>query len=357
MLLEGVFPALTTPFYPNGDLYLRKLEHNVARYSRTQLSGMVVLGSTGEAVLLDMDEQREILQVAIQAAAPEKVMIAGVGQESVRHTIALAERAAALQYDAVLVRTPHFYRKQLHRSDRPPLEMLTYFRTVADHSPLPVLLYSVPAFTQYDLPVEVIAELAHHENILGIKDSSGKPERIAEIVAATQFRKRKVPVTNVFTAVTARMLQSQPVNGGPTFITANSLSQGATAIAAAPPPAALKIRQKEVGFSVLTGGAATLHSALEAGASGAVLAFAACAPQCCYEVFTAWKEGDPALAEEKQQRIRQASLQVGAQMGVPGLKFACDLNGYYGGRPRLPLLPLTLAEQETVQAMMADIRY
>lgn len=357
MLLEGVFPALTTPFYPNGDLYLRKLEHNVARYSRTQLAGMVVLGSTGEAVLLSMDEQREILQVAIQAAAPEKVMVAGVGQESVRHTIALAERAAALQYDAVLVRTPHFYRKQLHRSDRPPLEMLTYFRTVADHSPLPVLLYSVPAFTQYDLPVEVIAELAHHENILGIKDSSGKPERIAEIVAATQFRKKTVPVTNVFTAVTARMLQSQPVNGGPTFITANSLGQGATAIATAPPPAALKIRQKEVGFSVLTGGAATLHSALEAGASGAVLVFAACAPQCCYEVFTAWKEGDPALAEEKQQRIRQASLQVGAQMGVPGLKFACDLNGYYGGRPRLPLLPLTLAEQETVQAMMADIRY
>lgn len=357
MLLEGVFPAITTPFYPNGDLYLRKLEHNVARYSRTQLSGMVVLGSTGEAVMLSLEEQRELLQIAIQAAAPEKVMIAGVGQESARHTIALAEHAAHIQYDAVLVRTPHFYRKQLHREDRPPVEMLTYYRTVADHSPLPVLLYSVPVFTQYELPVDAIAELAQHPNIIGIKDSSGRPERVAEIVAATQFRKRTVAVTNVFAAVTARMLRTQPGEGSSSFVTAESLGQGSKALAVAPPPPALKTRQKEVGFSVLTGGAGTLHAALLSGASGAVLAFAACAPQCCYEIFTAWKEADAALAEEKQQRIREASQRVGAQMGIPALKFACDLNGYYGGRPRLPLLPLTHAEQETVQALMADIRY
>lgn len=357
MLLEGVFPAITTPFYPDGDLYLRKLEHNVARYSRTQLAGMVVLGSTGEAVMLSAEEQREVLEISIAAAAADKVMLAGVGQESVRQTIAMAEFAAGLHYDAVLVRTPHFYRNQLHRADAPQLEMLTYYRTVADHSPLPVVLYSVSALTHYDLPVEIVAELAQHPNIIGMKESSGKPERIAAIVEATRSRKRTVAVTPTFAAVTERMLRAQPENSTSRFVAAEALGQGSTAVATAAPPAGMKTRQKEIGFSVLAGGASTLLTSLEIGASGAVLAFATCAPQCCYEVWTAWKEGDSGLAKEKQERIGRASDRIAGQMGIPGLKFACDLNGYYGGRPRLPLLPLTADRQQEVQSLMADIRY
>ncbi len=357
MLLEGIFPPITTPFYPDGDLYLRKLEHNVARYSRTQLAGMVVLGSTGEAVMLSPEEQRTVLETAIAAAAPDKVMIAGVGQESVRHTVAMAESAAALNYDAVLVRTPHFYRSQFHRPRALQTEMLTYFRSVADRSPLPVLLYSVPVFTLYDLPIEVVAELSEHPNIIGIKDSNGSPARVADIVEATRFVKRTVTVTPTFTAVTHRMLQAQPKDSEPKFVTAEALGQGSTAVAMAASPAGMKTRQKETGFAVLTGGAATMHAALAAGASGAILAFATCAPQCCYEIWTAWKEGDTGLAEEKQERIRNASIAVGGQMGIPGLKFACDLNGYYGGRPRLPLLPLTAEQQQDVQSLMMDIRY
>ncbi|MGC1784075.1 MAG: dihydrodipicolinate synthase family protein [Acidobacteriaceae bacterium] len=356
MLLEGIFPPITTPFYPDGDLYLRKLEHNVSRYSRTQLAGMVVLGSTGEAVMLSPEEQREVLATAIAVASPEKVMIAGVGQESVRQTLALAEVAAELHYDAVLVRTPHFYRPQLHCTKGPQTEMLTYFRLVADHSPLPVLLYSVPVFTLYDLPVEVIAELAQHPNIIGVKESSGKPERVAAIAEATRFVTRTVTVTSTFNAVTKRMLQSQPKDSEPRFVTAEALGQGSSAVATALAPKK-KTRQKQTGFAVLTGGAATMHAALDAGASGAILAFATCAPQCCYEIWTAWKEGDAGLAKEKQERIRQASITVASQMGVPGVKFACDLNGYFGGRPRLPLLPLTAEQQEEVQLLMADIRY
>ncbi len=357
MLLEGIFSAITTPFYPDGDLYLRKLEHNMARYSRTQLAGTVVLGSTGEAVMLSLEEQREVLAVAIASAASDKVMIAGVGQESVRHTIAMAEYAAALHYDAVLVRTPSFYRNQFHRADAPPLEMLTYYRAVADHSPLPVVLYSVPALTLYDLPVDVVVELAYHPNIIGIKDSSGKPERIRAIIAATQSIKRTVTVTPVFTAVTERMLRALPKDNAEKFVTAEALGTGGAAVAVAAAPATMKTRQKEVGFAVLAGGASTLYAALSAGASGAVLAFATCAPQCCYEVWTAWKEGDSALAEEKQERIRVAAICVGVQMGIPGLKFACDLNGYYGGRPRLPLLSLAGDRQREVESLMADIRY
>ncbi len=357
MLLEGVFSAITTPFYPDGELYFRKLEHNVARYSRTQLAGMVVLGSTGEAVMLSPEEQREMLAVAIATAAPDKVMIAGVGQESVRHTITMAEHAAALHYDAVLVRTPFFYRNQFHRADSPQLEMLTYYRTVADHSPLPVVLYSVPTLTLYDLPVEVVAELAQHPNIIGIKDSSGKPERIRALVAATQPVKRSVTVTPVFAAVTERMMRAQPNGNAEKFVTAEALGKGGAAVAIATAPSTMKTRQKEVGFAVLAGGAGTLHDSLKAGASGAILGFAACAPQCCYEVWTAWKEGDSALAEEKQERIRVASNRVGAQMGIPGVKFACDLNGYYGGQPRLPLLPLSGDQRREVELLMADIRY
>jgi 4-hydroxy-2-oxoglutarate aldolase len=358
MLLEGIYAAVTTPFYPDERLYLRKLEHNIARYGHTPLSGLVVLGSTGEAVHLCTEEQCEVLATAIAAAPPDKGMIAGVGQESVHATLHLAEHAARLQYDAVLVRTPHFYRTQLHRAGGAPLEMLTYFRTVADRSPLPVLLYSVPDFTHYDLPVAIVAELAHHPNIIGIKDSSGNAERIDALVAATRFRKRTVTVTPVFAAVTARMAaQPQQGTGSQSFLAAETLSHSGAALAVAPPAPAIKTRQKETGFAVLSGAAQSLLPTLQAGASGAVLAFAACAPQCCHEVYAAWKEGDAPLAEEKQQRLAQAAARIGSQLGIPGIKFACDWNGYYGGRPRLPLLPLSADEQTQVQSLLADLRY
>jgi dihydrodipicolinate synthase/N-acetylneuraminate lyase len=354
MLLEGVFIPITTPFTANGDLYLRKLEHNVARYSRTQLAGMVVLGSTGEAVMLDGAEQRVVLETAMVTAAPEKVMIAGVGHESVRETIALAEYAATLNYDVVLARTPHYYRGQLHPTGRAPLEMLTYYRAVADHSPLPVLLYNVPALTQYDLPVEAVAELAAHPNIIGIKDSAGTPEKIAQIASRTQSCRRTVTVTPTFAAVTARMLQTQPESAA--MVSPESLRQSSVAVAA-PTTIKIKTRQKETGFAILTGRTGTLQESFNAGATGAVVSFAVCAPQCCYEIWAAWKEGNSDLSAEKQQRIRAAASVVASQMGVPGLKFACDLNGYFGGHPRLPLLPLNGEQQREVIAQMADIRY
>src|SRR6476646_7898729 len=133
MLLEGIFPAVTTPFYPDGRLYLRKLEQNVARYSLTAAAGLVVLGSTGEAMMLSDEESREVLRAARGAAAKEKVLLAGVGRESVLETLRLSEFAAREQYDAVLVRTPNFYGPQMTEA-----AMLNYYRTIADRSALPV---------------------------------------------------------------------------------------------------------------------------------------------------------------------------------------------------------------------------
>jgi len=350
MLLEGIFTAITTPFYPDSRLYLRKLEHNVDRYSRTQLSGMVVLGSTGEAVMLGDDESREVLKTARDAAANEKVLIAGVGRESVTETLRLAEFAAEHSYDAVLVRTPSFYSPQMGNA-----AILNYYRMVADRSALPVILYNIPKFTNYDLPVEVIAELAFHPNVIGLKDSSGKVERIAAAIAATRLApRRKVTVTEIFHAVTARMLHAQAPMGAATFVSAEMLGGGG-ALAVAPPRPMIKTRTKEVGFQVLSGAAGTLFDSLEAGASGAVLALAAFAPQACHEVYTAWKDKDPALALEKQERILRASTRVCGEMGIAGIKFGCDLNGYYGGAPRMPLLPLTGDVKAEVAEIMANI--
>ena len=139
MLIEGMFTAITTPFYPDERVYYRKLEANVARYSRSLLAGMVVLGSTGEAPALDDAETKELLRVAAQAATPEKVLIAGVNRESVHSVLDLAEVAATAQYDAVLVRTPTYYSTQMT-----PQVVANYFSAVADRSPLPEILYNIP---------------------------------------------------------------------------------------------------------------------------------------------------------------------------------------------------------------------
>ena len=348
MLLEGIFPAATTPFYPDGRLYLKKLEHNVERFSRTPIAGIVILGSTGEAVMLSDEESRHVLRTAREAASPEKVLIAGVAREGVSETLRLAEYAAEQQYDAVLVRTPSFYAYG-------SLEVLTYYRAVADRSPLPVIVYSIPKFTHYEIPAELVAELAQHTNIIGIKDSSNSVERIAALAAATRNApRREVMVTPTFAASTGRMLLAMAMPPG-NFVSAESL--GGAAVVVEPPPVRAKVlRKKEVGFQILTGSPNQLADSLNVGASGGILGLAACAPQVCQEIYTAWKENDPALAASKQQRVVEASAIVVGKLGIPGIKHACDLNGYYGGRPRLPLVPLDAEQQAEVARLMSDLR-
>jgi dihydrodipicolinate synthase/N-acetylneuraminate lyase len=350
MLIEGVFAAVPTPFYPDERVYFRKLEANMARYSRSLLSGMLVLGSTGEAVLLSDAESREVLRTAAEASAPEKVLIAGVGAESVRAAVGLAEAAAEFHYDAVLVRTPTYYSGQMT-----PPAVLNYFRSVADRSPLPVVLYNIPRCVPYDIPIEIVAELAQHPNIIGIKDSSGSVERIRDLVKATVAAPRRLEtVTSVFEAVTARMLAPR-VGTGEALISAGDLGNG-VAVVATPTAAPIKTRSREVGFQVLTGSAGTLLESLEAGAAGAVLGFCACAPQACQEIYLAWKDHDKPLANEKQERIIGPSQRIVGELGIAGVKYACDFNGYYGGRTRAPLLQVTAQEKAEIERLLAGIR-
>ena len=347
MLLQGIFPAVTTPFYPDGAVYYKKIEHNIDRYSRTPIAGMVVLGSTGEAVMLSDEERREILRVTAEVASPEKVLIAGTGAESVIETLRLTEIAARFNYDVALVRTPHFYRPQMK-----PEAMLAFFRTVADKSPLPVLLYTVPPFTAYDLPLDVITALAEHPNIIGIKESSGNVEKVAAMVQATLHIKRSATVTEIQQAVTARMLAAPATDGnGGQMVSVNQLSGGPDVAVAARPR--IKTRSKEVGFQVLVGAAHTLLDSLLAGASGGVLGFAAPAPTICFEIHTAFKDNDLELARSKQAALAPATKRVVSELGIPAIKYAMDLNGYYGGLPRLPLLQPTAAQKKEIEMLMA----
>jgi 4-hydroxy-2-oxoglutarate aldolase len=234
--------------------------------------------------------------------------------------------------------------------------MLAFFRTVADKSPLPVLLYTVPPFTAYDLPLEVITALAEHPNVIGIKESSGNVEKVAAMVQATRHIKRTATVTEVQQAVTARMLAAPPAadENGSQMVSVGQLNGGSEVAVAVRPK--IKTRSKEVGFQVLVGAAHTLLDSLLAGASGGVLGFAAPAPTICFEIHAAFKDNDIELARSKQVALAPATRRVVSELGIPAIKYAMDLNGYYGGLPRLPLLPPTQAQKAEVEAMMNSFR-
>ena len=345
MLLEGIFLPLTTPFHPDGRVALRKLEHNVARYAKTPAAGMLVLSRIGEAGGLTDDERHAVVRVAIAAASDDKVMIAVVGAESVFATLALAAVAASAGYDVVAVSMPRICSDETMRD-----EVLTYFRAVADQVALPVLLLSQAG---QPLDAQTVAALALHQNIIGLIDEASTPQRVAEFRSATTGVSREVTVTTTFAAVTARMLKHVDTGNG--FVSLASLTAG-VGVAGAPVTQALKTRVKRVGFQIIAGSTATMLDSWGAGAVGAVPALSAAAPQACCEVWQAYKDGDQGLAEEKQHRIHDVGLRMAQPDGLPALKYGCDLNGYFGGRTRLPLLALTAGQRDAVEAALFSLK-
>jgi 4-hydroxy-2-oxoglutarate aldolase len=351
MLLHGIFPPITTPFYPDGNVYFKKLEANVEHYSKTPIAGIVALGSTGEAIMLSDQERRDVLNTTLEATAPHKVLIAGTGIESAAETLKLTEYAAQIGYDVALVRTPHFYKQQMQ-----PANMLAFYRFVADRSPLPVMIYNVPSFTGYDIPAELVIELAEHPNILGMKESGGDAAKVRRMVEGTRHVKRSATVTETFDPVTPRMVKAAATNGGelvPISALGGISKPSSSAVSVI---SGLKTRQKEVGFQILVGVAQKLEPSLAVGSVGAILAFACPAPTACYEIYAAWKEGDAELARLKQERIAIAAQRIVGEWSVAGIKHAMDFNGYYGGPARLPLLPLGAEAKAEIERLLADIR-
>ncbi|GAC1419985.1 MAG: hypothetical protein NVSMB62_13410 [Acidobacteriaceae bacterium] len=357
MLLEGLHIPLTTPFHPDGRLNPHKLAANVVRYSKSPASGLIALAPhIGEPTLLSDDETREVLRTVAEAAAPEKVLLANISRDSVVAVLALAERADALAYDAVLVGSPSFLGDAV--DDEPARGARIFFQTLADRSPLPVVLLATDT---HRIPQSLIAELAARPNVLGLLDATlGSPQHsmISKLGAP-----REVTVTTTFSPVTGRMLRAAATVAPPkqaNLVSAASLARNpaAAASAVAPlavSPTALRVRTKTVGFQLMVTGASHLLGALNNGASAIAPAFAACAPQACYEVFAAWKDSDEGLALEKQDRI-VTPARLAESLSPAGFKFGCDLNGYFGGLPRLPYLPPSAEERAELQRLMTATR-
>lgn len=289
--IAGIFPALTTPYHEDGSIAPEQFKANIARYNQTGLAGYVVLGSTGESVLLTAAEGEALLAAAKEAAAPEKLLIAGTGAESTAETIARTKKAAAAGFQVALVKTPYYY-KPAYKAEA----FIRHYRAVADASPIPVLLYSVPIFTGISLEADEIVTLSEHPNIVGIKDSSGVIQRVGEVTA-----------------------------------------------------------RAEKSFSVLTGGAGVVFPALAAGARGAILALASALPEKCVDLYEHWRNGRFAQAQELQQRLALASRTIVTEGGIAGLKYAMDTRGLSGGAPRLPLLPLAEARKRPIAEMVARL--
>lgn len=289
MDFSGIYPALTTPFAADGSVSLAHLKHNIQLYNATGLAGYAVMGSTGESVLVSRAEWDSVLVAAKEAAGRDKRMIAGTGVETTAETIERTKRAAELGYDAALVKTPHYYKPAYK-----PEVLIAHYRRVADASPIPVLLYSVPQFTGITLEAPEVAALAEHPNIIGIKESSGHVQRVAEMVAAT--------------------------------------------------PAS---------FQVLTGGAGVVLPSLAVAAKGAILALASALPEKCVELYEIARRGQLDAARELQKNLLRASKLIVSDLGIPGVKFVMDQRGYRGGAPRLPLLPLADAAKRRVLELLA----
>lgn len=344
MLIDGIHIPLTTPFTRDGALYLRKLEYNVGRYSLTPAAGLVAL--TGEGAFLSDEETLDSLRVIGATADPEKVLIAAISRGSVRSALSLAEQAAEADFDAILLGAPTNWQGLTYS------ELLLFFQAVADASTLPVLLWSDASTPGLVMSAELLANLARHENVLGLYDAALNLQRYREIAQATREARHEVTVTTIFAPVTRRMVAAA---GAGTVVTPAALA-GGTTILVAPSGSGLKTRKKTVGFQIMAAGsAAGLVDLLDGGVAGAMPALAAAAPQGCYEAYAAFKDGDPALASEKEQRLAEADRML-SELGIAGIKYGCDLNGYYGGAVRLPRLPLEASRQAAVDHVLSGLR-
>jgi 4-hydroxy-2-oxoglutarate aldolase len=291
MVIRGIFPALTTPFQSDESVHVSALKENIQRYNQTGVAGYVVLGSTGESVMLSGDEADSIFVAVRDSAASDKLLIAGTGAESTAETIVRTKRAAQLGYPVALVKTPYYY-KPVYRAET----YIQHYRAVADSSPIPILLYSVPQFTGITLETPEILKLAGHPNIIGIKDSSGHIQRVGEIVAGVCSD-----------------------------------------------------------FRVLTGSSAVVYPALVLGAQGAVLALASALPEKCAELLALAQNADHEKARELQLLLTAASKSIVSDAGIPGVKYAMDLRGYHGGVGRRPLLPVPEEKKQSIAAVVSQL--
>jgi 4-hydroxy-2-oxoglutarate aldolase len=286
--LRGILLPATTPFTDAQELDIDASVSNIRKWARTGISGFVMLGSTGERVHLDEREYVRVLETARNEVPSELAFIAGAGQHSTVGTINEIQMAADLGADAVLVITPHYYRSAIT-----PDALVSYYTAVADASPVPVLLYSMPAFTGIKIDAETIARLSEHPNIIGVKDSSND------------------------------------VNGF-----------------------AATVHVCPADFAVLTGNGTVLLDALRAGATGAILAVGCVVPELCVDLFRAYAANDTERASLLQSKLTPLAAAVTTRFGIGGLKASLDLAGYKGGSVRAPLRSPDESARKEIAALL-----
>ncbi|MGH9253663.1 MAG: dihydrodipicolinate synthase family protein [Vicinamibacterales bacterium] len=284
----GMFTPIATPFRSDDTLDEQGLRSNVARWMTTPLTGLVVLGSNGEAPQLDDEEADRAIEIVRAEMPRNRPMIVGTGRESTRATISATRRAASAGADAALVRTPAFFKAQMTTDI-----FVRHYVEVADASPVPVLLYNVTMYTGVNLPPDAVARLGTHPNIVGMKESGSDLAQIAEYIART------------------------PED-----------------------------------FTVLAGSAATVFAALCVGCDGAILALAQLAPEACVRLQTLVREGRVEEARALQSCLIPLARAIGGQHGVPALKAALNLMGYAGGTPRPPLRSVPQQVIDTLRSQL-----
>jgi 4-hydroxy-2-oxoglutarate aldolase len=289
-MIQGVFPPIATPFAADGALDEAALAANIVKWEATGLSGYVVAGSNGESVLLEDDEIVRACAVVREAAAPERLVIAGVGRQSTAATIALAKAAAQAGAQFALVMTPSFY-----GGGMTPEALTRHYWSIADASPVPVLVYNVPKFTNLNIAPSTVARIAQHENVVGIKDSAGDIPQVCDLVRLC-------------------------------------------------PPS----------FDILIGSGPAFLSGLQLGAVGGILALANVAPRECVQIYRHVLAGEHAQARAMHLRLIETGKAVTGRFGVPGLKAALDLLGYTGGAPRPPLLPASEEVRHTIRQILVE---
>ena len=289
MKLAGILPPLVTPFRADGGVDLAAFEANIESYSPVDLGGYLVLGSNGEAAALEEEEKLALVRAARRPSG-SRLLLAGTGLESTRATIAFTRRVADLGADAALVLTPSYYKAQMSHE-----ALRLHFERVADASPMPVLLYSVPAFTGLLFPPSLASSLAGHPNIAGMKESSGDLGLLGRIIGSV-------------------------------------------------PPS----------FAVACGSAPVVYPALCLGAVAGILAVACCAPGPAVELYRAFVGGDHPRARRLQAALLPLAVAVTATWGVAGLKGAMDAAGLRGGEMRAPLLPVPAAARAEIAAILAQ---
>jgi 4-hydroxy-2-oxoglutarate aldolase len=288
MKLSGIYAPITTPFDKSGELSTPAVTSNCRTLIAAGLDGIVVAGSTGEAPLLD-ERERELLLAAVRAAVPDKQILIGIGAESTRQTIARAKAAESGGADAVLCVAPHYF----GYGATPDAALKAHYTAIADASPIPVVLYSIPKYMHFALSAQLVAELAQHQNIIGIKDSSG---------------------------------DMTILNG---YMPAQSDS-----------------------FTVLTGNGGQFLNGLRAGVRGGILAVSIFAPALSRAVFDSHATGNGAAADAAQEILGPLATEIVGRIGIPGVKPAADIVGLVGGDVRMPLVNLDAAGKARVAALL-----